>query len=321
MRCFGSPEWPPARVAWNQEDYSVTNVGDLGDIPRFAAPRWLAGNDWRVQAPACPCPGITPSVTWHPSDCQRPELCFALDAAGAIDPHVTTWTFGDGSPSETGDVPCHLFPAPGRYVVRASVGDAAACVAEWSAMVEVPAALVVTFTPPPLCAGVDACFTAVVSGGIAPTRVEWDFGDGSARASGLTACHAFASGAWTVTAFVEDALGCIAEHSESVNVGAGPASVGDVLYVNNHGSATSPSCDATVEWTGDLGAPRGAGQSYVVLRSTDPRPATFTRVPGTTGLVIPSWRDQTPQSAMATLPVCHYYLIFAEDGCGSRSTD
>ena len=112
---------------------------------------------------------------------------------------------------------------------------------------------------------------------------------------------------------------CLAESSATVTVAGAPADVGGVLFVGTHGSAQAPSTDATVRWSGDLGAPRPAGNAYVLLRSLNPRAATFAVVPGTAGLVLPTWRDQTPQTPLTSLPACHYYVVLAEDACGARS--
>ncbi len=39
--------WPPGRKVWNQHAYQITNVGDLGEIPRSGGPNWPEYNSFR----------------------------------------------------------------------------------------------------------------------------------------------------------------------------------------------------------------------------------------------------------------------------------
>jgi hypothetical protein len=39
--------WPPGRKIWNQHAYSITNVGDLGEIPKLPQPNWPQYNNFR----------------------------------------------------------------------------------------------------------------------------------------------------------------------------------------------------------------------------------------------------------------------------------
>lgn len=39
--------WPPGRKVWNQHAYSITNVGDLGEIPKVAQLNWPQYNNFR----------------------------------------------------------------------------------------------------------------------------------------------------------------------------------------------------------------------------------------------------------------------------------
>ncbi len=39
--------WPPGRKVWNQHAYSITNVGNLGEIPKVAAANWPKYNNFR----------------------------------------------------------------------------------------------------------------------------------------------------------------------------------------------------------------------------------------------------------------------------------
>jgi len=49
VRVFSNPEWKSARPIWNQFDYRITNVHNLGQIPRFEPDQWLLFNNYRTQ--------------------------------------------------------------------------------------------------------------------------------------------------------------------------------------------------------------------------------------------------------------------------------
>ena len=52
--------------------------------------------------------------------------CFAGSAIGGTPPYTYSWNYGDGSPVQTGQAPCHTYAAAGNYTVAMTVTDAAA---------------------------------------------------------------------------------------------------------------------------------------------------------------------------------------------------
>jgi outer membrane protein assembly factor BamB len=316
VRCIGNAPWPSARSVMNQEAYSVNHVGEDGDIVSSFAPRWLTGNDFRLQAVSCPCAGPRAAPTWsRPPDCATPTLCFSANVTGGVAPHRVTWDFGDGSPRQDGPAPCHEFPAAGGHAVRLFIEDASGCPGEWSGWVDVAGPLLADFTPPPACRGRDACFTASVSGGRAPHAIEWDFGDGTPRAGGPSACHSYSSfGTFSAWMLVTDADGCSRDVAHDVVVPAAPADVGAALRVRDHGPSTAPNVTAVLDWSLDEGAPRPAGVGHVVLRGTSPTALADVDPPvfGPVTLV-----ESTPRTP-GPLGV-HFYVVLAEDACGARS--
>jgi PKD repeat protein len=73
--------------------------------------------------------------------CGSDSVCFR-DTTHYTAPHAHTasrsWNFGDGSPTDTGAVMCHHFPAPGNYTVSLQVTDNVGCVRTISKNVHVP---------------------------------------------------------------------------------------------------------------------------------------------------------------------------------------
>ena len=223
---FGNPLWASARGVWNQENYSVTHVGETGSIVRNPFPRWLSANDFRTQQIVCPCEGPAPEFAFTVPDCSRedPEtpddagftLCFSSSVAGGRAPFELVWNFGDGSPEATGANPCHAFPAAGSYPVLMRLEDSNGCLAEAGHLIRLDKRPTVNFDPLSTCAGTQVCFAAAVSNGTAPYEYVWDFGDGSPEETTASVCHTFLQGgSFTVTVFLRDAYSCVAGDSHT----------------------------------------------------------------------------------------------------------
>jgi Zn-dependent metalloprotease len=221
LRVYGSPQWLPARSVWNQEAYSITNVEDDGGIPRLPTPSWLASNSFKGQSGNGPCACAQPQPSFtvaRPDYCTGTTACFSATAVG-IAPEDMSWDFGDASPPVTGDSPCHQFSSPGDYPVRLTVGLGLGCPQEAGRIVRIHADLAAPFTMRPACLGKQTCVSSAASGGAPPYEVAWDFGDGSPQVTGDATCHDFpAGGSWTITSFVRDDEGCLAESSQDLSI-------------------------------------------------------------------------------------------------------
>lgn len=143
-------------------------------------------------------------------------LDISFDAASSSDDNGIVsynWDFGDGSAIVTGVSVSHRFENAGDYVVTLTVTDAAGQSSQQTKQISIQA--IEDLAPV-------ASFTTTASSGEAPLVVSfdassssddneivsysWDFGDGSALVSGVTATHSYTvAGNYTATLTVTDA--------------------------------------------------------------------------------------------------------------------
>jgi PKD repeat protein len=137
------------------------------------------------------------------------DVTFQGSASGGSGPYSFAWSFGDGT-TGTGAKTSHTYTAQGEFDATLTVTDAASATAEASLIVVVlppagtfsasVAANVTTGTSP-----LSVAFQGSVQGGISPDTYLWDFGDGSATATGSSATHLYtAPGAYEATLTVTD---------------------------------------------------------------------------------------------------------------------
>jgi PKD repeat protein len=244
-----------------------------------------------------------------------------LDGSGSTDNSGQTLTYawdtdGDGdftdSPgSATGVTPTVVFPI-GTRTVTLRVTDYVGNVGTDTLVVAV------TNAPPVANAGPDKSSnegSSVSFDGTGSSDVEgpiasysWNFGDGSAAASGATPSHVFRNnGVYTVTLTVTDSVGQIATDTAVVTVAnvaptanAGPAKSGNEgSAITLSGSATDPGLDdvLTYSWTfGDGGTGTGATPSHV-YRNNGVYTATLTVTDGDGGS-----GSSTTQVTVANVP-------------------
>jgi PKD repeat protein len=130
------------------------------------------------------------------------NVCFSATASGLDTqalPWIYTWNFGDGTyptPNVNDELPCHAFMAPNtQYTVTVAIQDQNLDVATGSILIStnpltVSACANATNGPAPLLVQFnDGC--GIISGGVPPYSVEWDFGDGSAKCYDWATEHAF----------------------------------------------------------------------------------------------------------------------------------
>ncbi|MCI4330290.1 MAG: PKD domain-containing protein [Thermoplasmata archaeon] len=175
-----------------------------------------------------------------PAEAGRP-VAFSDRVSGGIPPIQVTWSFGDGT-SANGPNVTHTFVKPGAYGVQVTLTGSDGNQQTSSVELAVAPSLlapVIAMSPEPAAVGAPVYFSATVSGGIAPYRYAWDFGDGGMGGDQSTIAHTFASSAPVeVEVTVTDAVGVqnrgFAVHTSTLSVtassnvswGASPLTVG-----------------------------------------------------------------------------------------------
>lgn len=133
---------------------------------------------------------------------------FSTSLSGGSPPFDFSWTFGDGTQSNTTE-PDHVFLLGGTYSVKVNVTDGQGFEIGSAIQVSVAPPLVISVSGSSVegVAPFKANFSSDVSGGWPPYVVLWAFGDGSVAVAG-NADHQYSDpGNYTVSAEVIDALG------------------------------------------------------------------------------------------------------------------
>jgi PKD repeat protein len=139
-----------------------------------------------------------------------------------------TWTFGDGSPSQTGQTTNHTYTTSGTFVVRLTVTDSAGQTGASTQSITVTSdpAPSFTFSPVNPTAGANVFFDSSASA-VGPGRsiqsYAWNFGDPTSGASNISSSsspnHAFATaGSYTVTLTITDSAGRTNSTTRTVTV-------------------------------------------------------------------------------------------------------
>lgn len=164
-------------------------------------------------------PAISASATPSVVDVGQSVAFSATATSPGIPPIAYQWTFGDGQ-GAPGATPSHSYSAPGTYPVSVIGTDADGVPAN--------ASLVITVVPlPTLTAGdnrssatVDdpIAFYANLSGGTAPYRFSWNFGDGN-RSTFPSPFHVFSTaGNFTVEVWTNDSFSVMDHESLTVSI-------------------------------------------------------------------------------------------------------
>ncbi|MBN9155506.1 MAG: PKD domain-containing protein [Microbacterium sp.] len=185
------------------------------------------------------------------------------------------WDFGDGQ-TGTGAAPSHTYGAAGTYTVKLTVTDSLG-----SSSTPATAQVTVThadpqaaFTPNTagLTATVDASASTAADG--ATLSYSWNWGDGSAASTGVTAGHVYAAGGtYTVTLTATDSLGGTATVSQSVTVAAQTfAARDDFERTVASGWGSAPVGGA---WTTTSGASVSGGKGVITMSPSQTKTATL----------------------------------------------
>ena len=131
-------------------------------------------------------------------------------AIGGTPPYSYSWDFGDGSPSQNGQNPSHVFAEDNIYSVSLIVVDSDGQEKIDTTEVIISSGILIAYSNGPSFGNVndEIYFSGYSIGGTSPYSYLWDFGDGSSPESGKMVSHVYdIPGKYTVILGVTDSLG------------------------------------------------------------------------------------------------------------------
>lgn len=211
-------------------------------------------------------------------------LTVALDSSssvlsGGATLQSATWDLGDGTTSDQLSLN-HVYAAAGTYqvslVVRDSTGASSVAVTEPIEVTHADPVATFDTTVSALAVDVDAS-SSVASDGASLTY-RWNWGDGSAEGTGVSATHLYAEpGDYTVTLDIEDSFGASSSVQHSIRVD--DALVRDTFERNITSGWGSP--DAGDSWAGTTGLSVSDGAGLITLSRSQTRVATLNNLSAT----------------------------------------
>lgn len=217
---------------------------------------------------------VATSITFDgSSSCPGALVNLACVSTGTIASYA--WAFGDGT-TGSGRVAGHSYSITGTYAVTLTVTNDRGLAASTTQNVTIAAVAAPsgywTFSPPPVYVNQQTFFNADgvrAAPGHTLTQFTWNFGDGTAVATGFQASHTFTTAAtYTVTLSVADDAGQKFVISKNISVGSGsPNAVLTVTKTGGNdiradgGSSTATGSATISTYTFDFGSCSGTGQS------------------------------------------------------------
>jgi DNA-binding beta-propeller fold protein YncE/PKD repeat protein len=201
-----------AGVAWGPYvGHTYSAAGDyLVTLTVLDAGGGVSSTTSSVSVVSLPVVSISASPS-NVTDVNR-SVGFSAAVSGGTTPGNASWTFGDGG-TANGTVVDHAYSVSGVYFATVHYRDASGVNASQYTTVVVNPALAATLTvtntpaPAPFAVGTPIDFATVISGGTAPYTIVWGFHDGS-YGYGVSSSHTYgAAGTYSVTLFIEDAVG------------------------------------------------------------------------------------------------------------------
>jgi PKD repeat protein/DNA-binding beta-propeller fold protein YncE len=234
----------PYSYAWSYGDGSVSTgpsfsytYSAVGNYPITATVSDAGGGFSTATAVVEVVPLPTATITAPSSNVTDVNLPVAFNAtvAGGTGSGTSLWSFGTGDTANTTNASYH-YTKPGVYFATFRYTDASHHNTTRDLTITVNHALGATVQSDApsstVTTGTTVAFNATISGGTPPFTVVWSFDDGS-YASGIAAQHAFAAtGSYTVSLLVRDAVGAETNVTYPLTVSA--ASAGGLF----HGDAT-----------------------------------------------------------------------------------
>ncbi|PCC25743.1 hypothetical protein CIK75_04470 [Glutamicibacter sp. BW78] len=213
-------------------------------------------------------------------------LTVAFDGTGSTASDDATiksyaWDFGDGK-SSTAAKPEHQFAKAGPYTVKLVVKDSTGAESEVaSKAIEVAHAKPVgafTAKVSALAVSVDAGASKASDG--ATMEYSWDWGDGSAVGSGVTADHTYSeAGPYEVVLTVTDSLGSKDTVKKSIEVSETPADAPVASDDFNRDVSTGwGTADDGGEWSGKAGFSVADGEGKMELKPSQTRSTSLSGV-------------------------------------------
>ncbi len=275
-----------AGFAYDAVDAVAVLFGGTGTCGLYCNDTWSfdGGRWWNLTRSA----GVAPAARDDAAMAYDPGRSAAFLYGGSNGAVLSdTWTFSHGGWSA---VPENSTTSPGpRSAVSASFDTSAGYLVLFGGFAPVgfrggtfvyldPLAAVLSATAAAIAPGHPDDFSVAPSGGVGPYNVSWNFGDGSAAATGPTAGHTFlAPGAFVVTTTVTDQLGYTASAALTVSVAppalavalsVSPAEPSAGQTVTISASATGGSAPYSYEWSGDVSSCTGVSASALSCLAT-----------------------------------------------------
>ena len=230
-----------------------------------------------------------------------------------------SWSFGDGG-TAVGSTASHTYLASGTYTVQLTVTDTAGQTGTATRSVTVQRPPVPAFTVS--CAGrrcdVDG---SASSADLGLASFSWNFGDGTAPGSGVTASHVYAAdNTFTITLTVADNSGATAQATHTVTVVDHPPTAGfDVVCTDLacHVDSETSSDDVGIAgyaWTWGDGQTSSGGSPFAATDHTYASYGTFT-----IGLTLTDIAGQTAGASRTVTLSPGLTAAFLVVGCSGRT--
>ena len=246
-----------ATFVWSSSNAAVATVSNAGLVTAVSD-----GQAIITATTTAPQTSGTATVTVHTPPpapvarfafaCTDLSCTFDADSSSAQPGASYGWSFGDGSPADTGSSVAHTYAAAGSYAVTLTVTDS-------GGSDDTTRVVTVTAPPPPpiahfsyACTQLSCSFDASASQTGLGAAFNWNFGDGTAADTGTTAAHTYAAaGSYNVTLTVTDSGGTD-DTTQAVTVTAPPQpAIVATIPLNRRpfGSTVAPNGTA---WIGQL---------------------------------------------------------------------
>jgi PKD repeat protein len=227
------------------------------------------------------------------------------------------WNWGDGSTHGSGVSATHKYAAAGNYTVTLTVTDSIGSTATLATPIQAThAAPVAAFT------GGATAFTVNVSAATssasdgATLSYDWNWGDGSAHGTGVTASHTYAGASSnSIILTVTDSLGLTATVTHLISTSHAapvaaftPTASGQSLAVDGSASHASDGATLTWDWNWGDGTAHGTGSTATHNYAA---PGTYT--------VTLTVTDSLGSSASASAPVTATAVVYVANDNFART--